>query len=493
MKTTFAVRAGMVFAVTLAAAWPSGARAGGIEVGDQNPRAAGRGGAFAARADDPSAIEYNPAGLARLRGTHIFLANRFILGSEEYRRARTLDWSEAVHGVPRVLSFEPVKNQVPNQVLGPMLMVSSDFGLKDWGFAIGLYAPPGTMSQKFPIDGPQKYMLTERTVQILYYNAAAAWKYKDVFGIGLTLQWVDLTSLKFNLVIDGNTSPRLVEPASSRFDILSSVTGSDHLNATAILGLWYRPIPNLDLAVSARLVPVWIRAKSHLSIQALNLKLDKPPVLSRNGKPDDAVTFSFTLPPRLRVGARYVFTKGGVELGDIELDFGYEAWSMLDAYTLDGTGLVSTVLGQNVPIGKIVVPRHWKDVYSLRLGGDWNVYPKHVTLRGGFTWESSAAPEAYSYIDIFPGQRFGPSGGFSLSWWGVELAASYSYVFAMPVALGEGDSNVYQQTPGSACKPPYTDTGMCSAYCLGRPGAVSNAGVYVSHYHLVSVLLGYHF
>jgi long-chain fatty acid transport protein len=492
MKASSAVRATMLF-LALALALPAPARAGGIEVGDQNPRAAGRGGAFTARADDPTAMEYNPGALALQRGTHIFVANRFILGSEWYRRARTLDWSEAFHGVPRVLSFDPVKNAIPNQYLGPMIMVSSDLGLKDWGFAVGLYAPPGTMSQKFPIDGPQKYMLTERTVQILYYNVAAAWKYKDVFGIGLTFQWVDLTSLKFNLVIDGNTSPRLVEPARSRFDILSQVKGADHVNATAILGLWYRPVPNLQLAASARLVPVWFKAKAHLSIRALNLKLDKPPVLSRDGKPDDSVTFGFTVPPRLRVGGRYVFQKGGVEQGDIELDFGYEAWSMLDAYTLDGTGLVSTVLGQNVPIGKIIVPRHWKDVYSLRLGGDWNVLPGHVTLRGGFTWESSAAPDAYAYVDIFPGQRFGPSGGFSLSWWGVELAASYSYVFAMPVAVTESESRVYQQTPGSPCQAPYDDPTTCSPYYAGRPGAVANAGTYVSHYHLVSVSLGYRF
>jgi long-chain fatty acid transport protein len=265
------------------------------------------------------------------------------------------------------------------------------------------------------------------------------------------------------------------------------------VNATAILGLWYRPLPGLDLAVSARLIPVRFNARSRLAIQAVNLKLDKPAVLGRDGRPDDSVTFSFTLPPRLRLGARYAFLKDGVEKGDIELDFGYEAWSMLDAYIMDGTGLVSTVLGQNVPIGRIVVPRKWNDVYSLRLGGDWNVLPGLLTLRGGFTWESSAAPDAYAYIDVFPGQRFGPSAGFSVGRWGVTLSASYSYVFTMPVVVTEGESQVFQQTPGSPCKEPYTDPTTCSQYYYGRPSATANAGVYLSHYHLVSVSLGYRF
>ncbi len=492
MKSTFAVPVGIVLA-TLVIALPIRAFAGGFEVGDQGARAAGRAGAFTVKADDPTAIDLNPAGLASMRGTQIFLGNRFIVGNEEYRRARTLDWSEAVHGVPRFLTFAPVKNQTPNQYLGPIIAVTSDFGLKDWGFGLSLDAPPGTMSQDFPIDGPQKYMLVSRTVEILYYNAAVAWKYKDVFGIGATLQWVDLQSIKFNLVINGNTSPRIVEPDSSRFDILSKLSGADHLNATAILGVWYHPTPALQFAASARLVPVQFRAKSHLAIQALSLKLDKAPQLTRNGKPDNSVTFSFVLPPKLRVGGRYVFTRGGQELGDIELDLGYEAWSMVDNFTLDGTGLVSTVLGQNVPIGTIKVARHWKDTYSLRLGGDWNVYPTHVTLRGGFYYETGATPDAYAYIDTPPGPRLGPSVGFSLDWAGFDLSASYSYLFSLPTVVTESESRSYQQTPGNPCKAPYTDTNNCSQYYLGKAGAPANAGVYTANYHMMSVSVGYKF
>jgi long-subunit fatty acid transport protein len=349
------------------------------------------------------------------------------------------------------------------------------------------------MAQQFPLDGPQKYMLVSRSVEILYYNASVAWKYKNLFGIGATLQWVDMESIDFNLVIDGNTTPRLVSPVSSRFDILSKLSGADHVNATAILGMWYHPFANLEFAASARVVPVWFHAKSHMSIQALNLKLAQPPTLTRDGKPDDTVTFSFLLPPKLRVGGRYVFTRGGVTLGDLEVDLGYEAWSMLQNFTLDGTGLTSTVLGQSVPIGKITMPRHWKDTFSVRAGGDWNVLPGHVTLRGGFYYETNATPDAYAYIDILPGQRMGPSAGFSLDWFGMDLSASYSYIFALPVTVTESQSAVFQQTPGSPCKPPYTDTNNCSSYYVGKPSAPANAGVYVSSYHLVSVALGYKF
>src|SRR5207302_10244043 len=45
----------------------------GIRIPDQNPEATARGDAFAATADNPSAIYYNPAGITQLDGTRALL------------------------------------------------------------------------------------------------------------------------------------------------------------------------------------------------------------------------------------------------------------------------------------------------------------------------------------------------------------------------------------------------------------------------------------
>ena len=52
----------------------SSAQAGGLEYTGQGAQALGRGGAVAARADDPMVLAHNPAGLAELRGSQ-FLIN----------------------------------------------------------------------------------------------------------------------------------------------------------------------------------------------------------------------------------------------------------------------------------------------------------------------------------------------------------------------------------------------------------------------------------
>lgn len=479
--------------VAVMTGWWTPTRAGGFEIADQGPKAAGRAGAFTARADDVSAIEYNPAGLAFLRGNRVLLSNRMLFADEEYRRARTLDWSEAVHGVPRLVQFDAVSNQTPNQYLGPMLGIASDFGLDDWGFAFGIYAPPGANQQKFPVDGAQKYMLFERETVILYYSLSAAWKYKNKFAIGVSLQLVDVPIMNFGLVVDGNVSPRLVNPESGRFDMEARFKGSDRFGFSAIFGLLYKPIPSLDIALSGRFVPVRVNAAGRLSLNPQVLELDKPPRITRDGHLDNSVTFSFTLPIKMRLGIRYAHREKGRELFDLELDVGYEAWSLVDAFTMDGEGLVTEVLGQKIPIGKITMPRNWKDTWSLRLGSDVNVVPDRLTLRAGFFYESPAVPEEYTYVDILSFHRFGPSVGLSVKFHGLELSAAYTYVFQMPVTVTEEESAIFQQAPGSPCQPPYTDTNLCSEYYLGKPSAPANAGTYLSQYHFVTVGLEYAF
>ena len=54
--------------VLLAVFSPAAAQAAGFGIYEQGARAMGTAGAFTARADDPSAIYFNPAGLAHLEG-----------------------------------------------------------------------------------------------------------------------------------------------------------------------------------------------------------------------------------------------------------------------------------------------------------------------------------------------------------------------------------------------------------------------------------------
>ena len=182
----------------------SPAGAGGYFSGEKGARVAGRAGAFTARADDIMAVQYNPAGLSKVDGTLIQLGNRFSYNAYEFTRRPTVDWGNLSNNVPPYVTFETVENATPWQALDPLLGVASNFGLKDWGFALAAYAPAGIARQRFPAKGGQRYMMVNREAIILNYSASAAWQYHELFGVGASLQWIAVPNIRYSLIIDGN-------------------------------------------------------------------------------------------------------------------------------------------------------------------------------------------------------------------------------------------------------------------------------------------------
>lgn len=439
---------------------------GGMTIGDLGAHAEGRAGAFTAKADDMSAIEYNPAGLTSIGSTQIYLGNRFGYAVEEYKRATALD-----DGTP--YEFDRVANEHPWQLLNPMIAVGSNFGLDNWAFAIGAYAPPGVATQKFPGDGGQRYMLVERDVKILYYNFSVAWKFRDLFGLGASLQWVDAASIKLSLIVDGNYGD-VTNPVGGSADYLTTVTGADHFGFSGILGAWVKPLPFLQIALAGRIAPTAINAACKVKVENYTGELADPTMSG------DDVDLTMTLPPTARLGLRYMHFSGEQERFDVEVDFVYEAWHVMDRYVLDGHGITGELLpNRSATINKIYINKYWNDTFSVRLGGDYNVLPERLTLRAGTFFESGAKEDAYAYVDFFASHRVGGNLGVSVKFFGFDISLSYSYIYEIPFSLSEEDGKIYQQTPSDDRDP--------------STAAVANAGEYNSHYHFGSVAVSYTF
>ena len=262
---------------------------GGYYGGALGARAAGRAGAFTARADDPTAVHYNPAGLATIGGTVIMVGNRFSYNGSSYTRAPTLDWGAVPpDGTPPTVTFAKVEQ--PDAVAGRR---AADPGGVEPGPArlrlrAGVFAAPGASRVNFPSpasasDPPgaagQRYMMLGREAIILNYTAAAAWKFRDLFGVGVALQAISVPRLDYSLMVDGTAMQQTVNPVQSPLDMVASTSGSDWFTFNAIVGAWVRPVPSLQFGAAGQVVPNSITTNGTLQVTPVDPS-------SGTGRPD---------------------------------------------------------------------------------------------------------------------------------------------------------------------------------------------------------------
>jgi long-subunit fatty acid transport protein len=498
------VRLSVAVTTLAAAATVAGTAAadGGYYGGALGARAAGRAGAFTARADDPTAVHYNPAGLATIGGTMIMVGNRVSYNGSSYTRAPTLDWGAVPpDGMPPTVAFSKVSNQTPWQAAEPLLLAASNLGLRDFGFAAGFFAAPGASRVNFPspasISDPpggagQRYMMLGREAIILNFTAGAAWKFRDVFGVGAALQAISVPRLDYSLMVDGTAMQQNVNPVQSPLDMVASTSGSDWFTFNAIVGLWVRPVPFLQFGAAGQVVPNSITTNSTLRVTPLDPSLGQAN-LTRGGIPANDVSVVLPLPLSARVGARYRGLAGTREVFDIELDVEYETWSRVNNFTVATRGLDAEILGTDPrPLGDIRVPKAWRDTIAVKLGGDVAVIPERLALRAGAFYETAVAPSSHANVDFAGGQMFGGTIGASYLVGAWELALGYQFRRQATVTVSEADGRVYQQVPATACPPPYTST-LCHPAFLNRPPPVVNGGTYNAEFHHLSLAAIYRF
>jgi long-subunit fatty acid transport protein len=139
-----------------------------------------------------------------------------------------------------------------------------------------------------------------------------------------------------------------------------------------------------------------------------------------------------------------------------------------------------------VALSKMDVPRHWQDVWSVRLGGQYELLPELLRVRAGTFYETGATPLQTTFLDFFAYDRIGVGAGLALTLGVVQLDLAYLHVFQEPRAVSEEEGEVYQLKPAYTCQEPYTGS-KCDPHYQGQPGAVSNAGTYLSAFDVFSL------
>ncbi len=475
-----------ILILTLLLAAPNATWANGFEIPEQGARSLARSGAFSARADDPSAAAHNPAGLAKLRGTQLMLTYNALWNHTQFTRGESaLEPGIGTEEFPAHQSrFDSVENQTPFFPLAASFFASSDFGLENMAFGLSIYGPNSSGHVTFPDDGGSRYLLTELDVLLVYYGTSVAYK-GDNWGIGGTLQWVQLPLLQFTLAVDGSVLPGGLNPYASSFDVLATIDIKDNFALSGVLGAWYRPIPAFEIAVSGRPLPIELNATGDSIIETIEGTV--PGSLPDGLEVENSgAGMRLELPATARLGMRYIHLDGEREIFDLELDILYETWSVLDAYDVSLDGTVE-LLGQTTELEDVLVAKDWNDTISVRLGGTWNLDERLSISAGGF-WESAAAPKANAHLDFPSANRGGGGGGVTYTLGDkdgvqVDLSLVYHYTVQQDIKVSDSEGRVYQQRP---LKP-------CPENCDGSPGVVANAGEFSTSFQQLGIAVNARF
>jgi len=152
----------------LSALLPLAACGLGSRIPNQDPEAIGRGNAFVATADNPSAIYYNPAGISQLEGQQIHVGSLFYLNIYSDYESPS---GETTHNLTRVIPI-------------PELHYTISLKEAPVTFGVGVYAPFG-LGMEWPDNAPFRNAGLEVKLQYITINPVIAWKPHPTFAIAM--------------------------------------------------------------------------------------------------------------------------------------------------------------------------------------------------------------------------------------------------------------------------------------------------------------------
>jgi long-chain fatty acid transport protein len=157
-KCLFQVHAVLVLGLALGLA-PSKVHGLGARIPNQDAEAIGRGNAFAATADNPAAIYYNPAGITQLEGNNVQLGSLVYLNIyTEYQSSsgETFDNKHKIIPVPELHYVYTPKDQ-------------------PFSFGLGVYSPFG-LGMEWPDNVPFRNAALKADLTYATINPVIAWK-----------------------------------------------------------------------------------------------------------------------------------------------------------------------------------------------------------------------------------------------------------------------------------------------------------------------------
>jgi long-subunit fatty acid transport protein len=472
--------------------------AGGIEYAGAGTQALGRGGAVAARADDPMVLMYNPAGLAELRGSQLMLGANLAFMNACVEPTGYYGWGAYGGGKPsrfvdpkngRMLTLQlgragqigPNEQSYYSSPYDTVCLRQGNTPVPEFGFTTRVSERLGIgAGLMFPAVTPQgQWGGPTGIIQGAAGLRPAATRYEEItsgtigvfptVGIGYRMtNWLRLgASFRWGIINVDNTSLAAVQVGTTPGnDILVRVqatdwfvpefTGSVHVvpsDAIDIVGgFHYQADLNAPGTINlttglydATGVP---RPKTN-QVTAVQQKFP----WSAWG----AIRYASRLAPRPSGTGHDDLSPDGThrlhdafeeERLDVELDVQYEMNARHRDLTIQyapnqtvefestsGTVTMQAFPDPSLPVTS--VQKRWRDQISVRLGGSYNVLPGLFGVSAGVHYENRGVDPSYMQVDYWPLQRVGLHAGARVRVaHNIDVMLAYAHIFQESLVVG---------------------------------------------------------
>ena len=346
---------------------PTGADAQALRFQPQGARAAGQGNAFAAEADDASAIHYNPAGLTQAVGIQSIVGLNLVGGSVKYKSPTGLDSRGDFNGSvnwppPSNFYFSANLARTGLPIFSPVTV------------GIGLTSPFG-LNTRYPLDGPFNTAVTSAALPLIDIKPTIAYKISEGLSVGVSADIYTFASF----LGEGHAEQKQVSagalgiPAGASIELNGKGTG-----AGVTASLLYSPLRN---GAGKPIMSVGLVYRSQ-AVLPLNGSL-----LVNGAKVADAST-DLVL-PHMFSGAIAIWpVRTGQREWKIELDVEYVGWSVnrnLDIRLSNGATIPQPQQWNNVPVIALGTEYKW-------LNPQWLPHWE-VAVRSGYTYTQDPVPD----------------------------------------------------------------------------------------------------
>ncbi len=383
----------------------------GFRILDQSASATAQGGAFAAQADDPSAVHYNPAAITDLPGLQMTAGTLLVNGGIDFRPSS----GPAIEGdFGGTFANPPPSSFFVSARLGDWLSPSFD----SLTLGLGVYSPFGNIT-RYPRTSGLAPILTRAASPILDVTTTVAFRAHPMVALGAGLDVYTFS----DLFGEGHVEVQQTAADLARAGFPFAPDDDIELNGrdTALgyhAGLLLTPVRNEQ---EQPLVNVALVYRSRATLNLRGQFLNRSRGFALGAKAD------LPLPQVVTAGLAVWPIRKTRREWKLEVDVDYADWTSFDH--LDVTLSNGAVLPN---------PRNWQRSYVVMAGTEYTfirpaLLPSwEIAIRGGYVFADSPVPERTFNPDVPDSNSHSYSAGI-----GVLCRRGGTFLGVIPCGTGQ--------------------------------------------------------